>query len=332
MAEIGFALSEQFPAPELLEYGVAAERAGFNRIWAADHFHPWMDNQGHSTQSWLMLAALGQRTERLTIGTGVTCPTYRYSPQIVAQSFATLGLMYPGRVFLGLGTGEALNEQAVTGEWGEYQERHDRLVEAIALIRKLWTGEWVTHQGQFYQVQQAKMYDLPTQPVPIYIAASGEQSMRMAGQYGDGLVTDEKSLLMPEMRAAFEDGAREAGKDPQRMPILVEHFCVVGGQAEATEAAKYWRFIPKAWDEFVTYPDPREIQRTAEQTISDDEVTKNWVVSEDGQEHAQGIQKLIDAGATQVFIHSGQLDQHRVIEFFGREVLPQLVGARSRAA
>lgn len=331
MAEIGFALSEQFPAPQLLEYGVAAEEAGFDRVWFADHFHPWMDNQGHATQAWVTMGAFGQRTRRLVFGTGVTCPTYRYRPPIVAQTFATLGVLYPGRVFLGVGSGEALNERPTSGSWGDYHERAERLVEAVEIIRQLWTGEWVTYQGQYYQIEQARIYDLPQQPVPIYIAAEGPQSMRLAGIHGDGLISDSKSALMPEMREAFEAGAREAGKDPQQMPILAEHFVIVGGQAEAKEATRFWRFIPKAWDEFVNYADPREIVRQAEATLSDHEVVKNWVVSDDPDEHAQSIQKLFDGGITQVYIHSGQLDQQRVIDFYGREVLPRLRGERARA-
>lgn len=303
MARIGFVLShEQFQAPQLLNFGVAAEQSGFDMVWTSDHFHPWMDNQGHAGQAWITLAALGQRMQRLPFGTGVTCPTYRYNPVIVAQAFASLGVLYPGRVFLGVGSGEALNERPTTGEWGDYDERADRLIEAVELIRKLWSGDWVTHHGAYYQVEQARIYDLPTQAVPIYIAAEGPKSMRKAGMYGDGLITDSKSVAQPEMRKAFEEGAREAGKDPAQMPILAEHFVVVGGKAEAEESAKVWRFIPKAWDEFVDNPDPRDILRRAEAELPLEDVYKNWVVSDDPDEHAQSIQKLIDGGVTEVYV------------------------------
>lgn len=324
MAEIGFALSEQFPASQLIEYGVAAEQAGFDRVWFADHIHPWQDNQGHATSAWVAMAAFGQRTERITFGSGVTCPTYRYHPTVVAQTYATLGLLYPGRVFLGIGTGEALNEQSTTGQWGPYAERAERFTEAVEIIRELYKGDWVSYHGKHFQVQHAKIYDLPEQPVPVYIAAEGPKAMRLAGKYGDGLITDAKSALMPKMREAFAAGAREAGKDPAKLPILAEHFVVVGGKAEAEEAGKYWRFIPKAWDEFVNNPDPRDIQRRAEAEVSDEKLFENWVISEDPEEHAKEIQKLIDSGVTQVYIHSGQLDQQRVIAFFGKEVLPRL--------
>src|SRR5688500_4723952 len=152
MVAVGFVLShEQFAQPELVELGVAAEEAEFDMIWCSDHFHPWMDNQGHSGQAWMTIAALGQRTERIAMGTGVTCPTYRYHPAIVAQSFASLGVLYPGRIFLGVGSGEAVNEQAATGQWGGYDERAERLEEAVMLIRELWSGKWVKHDGRYYQ-------------------------------------------------------------------------------------------------------------------------------------------------------------------------------------
>lgn len=331
MATIAFVLShEQFPVPDLLEYGVAAEQAGFDAVWTSDHFHPWQDNQNHAGQAWVTLAALGQRMPRIPFGTGVTCPTYRYHPAIVAQAFATLGLLYPGRVFLGVGSGEALNEQPVSGQWGDYDERADRLIEAVELIRKLWAGDWVSHTGKYYTVEQARIYNLPSQPVPIYIAAEGPKSMHKAGMWGDELITDAKSATDAEMRKSFEEGARAAGKNPLTMPILAEHFVVVGGEREAEPAAKLWRFIPKAWTDYVDNPDPRDIQRRAEADVPLKEVTKNWVVSDDPDEHAAAIQKLLDGGVTHVFVHAGNVDQRNAINFYGREVLPRLRGQREQ--
>ncbi len=160
--KIGFVLStEQFSPSDLLKFGGAAEQAGFDLVWSSDHFQPWQDNEGHAGQAWVILSALGQRTQRVSFGTGVTCPSFRYRPAIVAQAFATLGDLYPGRVFLGVGTGEALNEQAATGEWAEYDERHNRLEEALTIIRQLWSGKIVNYQGRFYQVENAKLYTLP---------------------------------------------------------------------------------------------------------------------------------------------------------------------------
>src|SRR5690348_10631884 len=141
---VGFVLAhEQFPAPRLVELGVSAEQAGFDELWTSDHFHPWQDNQSHAGQAWITLAALGQRTHSVRFGTGVTCPTFRYRPPIVAQAFASLGVFYPGRVFLGVGSGEALNEQPAGGGWADAHERSERMREAVEVIRKLWTGQWV---------------------------------------------------------------------------------------------------------------------------------------------------------------------------------------------
>ncbi|HEY7295887.1 MAG TPA: TIGR03557 family F420-dependent LLM class oxidoreductase, partial [Dehalococcoidia bacterium] len=167
MVTLGYVLShEQFPVPSLIECAVAAERAGFDAVWTSDHFHPWQDNEGHAGYAWVTLAALGQRTSRLLYGTAVTCPTYRYRPAEVAEAFASLSLLNPGRVFLGVGTGEALNELPAGGGWGDYQERADRLAEAVEIIRKLWTGEWVAHRGRYYTVENARLYDTPAQPIP----------------------------------------------------------------------------------------------------------------------------------------------------------------------
>ncbi len=324
MGNVGFVLShEQFPASELVKYGPAAEAAGFDRIWTSDHFHPWMDNQGHAGQAWITLAALGARTSNITFGTGVTCPTYRYHPSIVAQSFASLGVLYPGRVFLGVGTGEALNEKPASGNWGDYEERADRLIEAVQLIRKLWTGEWVTHEGQYYSVVDAKLYDVPAKPIPIYIAAAGPKSFHKAGYYGDGLITDAASVLDKQLRGEFEEGAQEAGKKPDQLPILVEQFVVVGDKSDAKKAADMWRFLPKAWDPYVDDPDPRSILRHAEEEVSDDEIMEKFFISDDPKEHADSIQELFDNGVTEVYVHSAQ-DQMEFIDFYGKQVLPLL--------
>lgn len=326
MAKVGFVLShEQFPAPKLIELGVAAERVGFDMVWTSDHFHPWMHNQGHAGQAWITLAALGQQMPRIPMGTGVTCPTYRYRPAIVAQAFASLGVLYPGRVFLGVGTGEALNEVPASREpWGDYEERAERLIEAIALIKELWSGEWVDYFGKHYQIEKARLYDVPEQPIPLYMAAEGPKSMYKAGYHSDGLISDAQTAQEKEMRSEFEDGARDAGKDPETMPVLAEHFVVVGGQDAVHESAQMWRFIPQAWSNFVDNPDPEAIEKEAEANIPDKKVSSTWAISDDPAEHADKIQKLFDAGITEVYIHSGQQDQMKIVNFFGREVLPRL--------
>src|SRR4030042_2403113 len=219
---IGYAAShEQFAASDLIEYAVLAEKAGFDALWTSDHFHPWQDNQGHCGHAWITLAAMGQRTQRLLLGTGITCPIYRYNPAEVAHAFASLGVLYPGRVCVGLGTGEALNEVPAGGGWGPYRERAGRLAEAITLIRRLWTEDWVTFEGRYYRLQGAKLYDRPPRPIPIYVAASGPTSARLAGRHGDGWIPDPGTIRRRDVVQAFEEGVRASGRDPRAMPRRV---------------------------------------------------------------------------------------------------------------
>jgi len=323
--KIGFVLShEQFPGPQLVQFAAAAEQAGFDMVWTSDHFQPWQPNEGHSTYPWLTLAALGQQTSSITFGTGVTCPTYRHHPTEVAQAFASLGVFHPGRVFLGVGTGEALNEMTATGSFGKYQERADRLGEAVDLIKQLWQGDDVTHNGQYYKTNKARIYDLPSQPVPIYIAGNGPKSARLAGMHGDGWITGSEPLLDPKMHAAFEDGARSVGKDPGSMPIITESFVVVSDDpAEVQAGAEKWRFTKKSWKPgYVDNSDEADIQRRAESEIPLEEVSKEWPTGSDPRKHAEALQKLIQAGATHIFVHSPEPDQMRAIQFYGQQVLP----------
>jgi G6PDH family F420-dependent oxidoreductase len=225
---------------------------------------------------------------------------------------------------LGLGSGEALNEVPAGGGFGEPKERIDRLEEALRLIRQLWTGNWTDHAGRYYPVHGARVYDLPAEPVPIYLAASGRRSSRLAGELADGWITDTRSLAEASIAEAFRQGARSAGKDPMTQRVLVESYVVVGGQAEATEAARLWRFVPIGLGELIDEPDPRAIQRAAEQKLSPEQVYRQWVVGDDPEAHVRGIQRLFEQGATDVFIHSGQPDQRRVLDFYARQVLTKL--------
>lgn len=319
---IGFMLPhEQFPAPHLAELGVAAERAGFDLLATSDHFQPWQANEGHSGEAWVTMAAIGQRTSRIWMGPAVTCPTFRYNPAVVAETFSTLSLFYPGRIFLGLGSGEALNEEAATGSWPKWNERSERLIEATAIIRKLWTGEPVSYKGKYYSVN-ARLYDPPTSQIPILMAANGPKAMRRAGQYGDGLITDSKTWK--QHKSQFEAGAQAAGKNPQEMPVLIEQYVVVGDRKAAAEAAELWRFGPKAFETYYNISDPQEIQQRAEREIPIEKVYGDWPVSTESTAHLKVINELFDSGVTIVNIHSGQADQARVIDFYGKEVMPHL--------
>jgi F420-dependent hydroxymycolic acid dehydrogenase len=316
---------EQYPVPQLIRQGVAAERAGFDLVSTSDHFQPWQANERHSGQAWVTLGALGQQTQHLWMGTTVTCPTLRYHPAVVAEAFATLSTLYPGRIFLGMGSGEALNEQAATGVWPAWKERWDRLIESVDIIRQLWTGERVQHTGAHYAVD-GKLYDPPPEPIPLLLAANGPKAMKLAGEYGDGLVTDPQTWK--QHKGEWERGARSAGKDPASMPVLVEAFVVVGGESEARAAAKLWNFIPKAFKGYQNIPDPVQIEQRAQAELPLPNVYGDWTVSTKAAAHVKAVTELFDSGVTIVNIHSAQTDQQSVIDFYGSEVLPQV---RSRS-
>ena len=284
---IGFMLAhEQFTVPQLVEIGAAADKAGFDFLAHSDHFQPWQANEGHSGAAWVTMAAL-----------------------------------YPGRMFLGVGSGEALNEQAATGSWPDWGERWARLIEAIGIIRRLWTGQHVSHGGKYYTVD-ARLYDPPPEPIPILTAANGKKSMRLAGEHGDGLITD--PATWKEFRGEWEAGAKAAGKDPATMPVIAEIFAVVGGEEEAEKAAELWRFIPKAFESYFGIADPAEIQRRAAAEVPMDKVLDEWAIGTDPKVHIDAVQELFASGIKLVNIHVGQMDQQRAIEFYGKEVLPAL--------
>jgi TAT-translocated FGD2 family F420-dependent dehydrogenase len=319
---VGFQLAyEQFPVNELAELGVAVEQAGFDVLTNSDHLQPWQANEGHSGQAWLTMSAIAGRTRKMWLGTTVTCPTFRYSPAVVAEAFASLNILYPGRIFLGVGSGEALNEEAAVGKWPKWPERSERLVEATEIIRKLWGGQQVEHKGKYYQVNM-RLYDQPKTQIPLLMAGNGPKAMRRVGMHADGLITDPKTWK--EHREEFEEGARGAGKDPSQMPVFVEQFVFVGEKKDAQPSAELWRFLPKAWKPYFNIRDPQVIQKRAESEIPIEELYKEMTIGTDPDVHIKALQEAFAGGATEVHIHSGQADQRRVIDFYGNEVLPRL--------
>lgn len=324
---LGFMLPhEQFPIRALVAQGIAAEQAGFDLIAASDHFQPWQANEGHSTLAWLTLGSVGQQTQRIWLGPTVTCPTLRYHPAVVAEAFASLSQLCPGRIYLGLGSGEALNERAATGAWPDWEERSERLIEAAAIIRELWSGRDVHYDGKYYHVN-GRLYDPPAAPIPILFAANGKKAMRRAGRFGDGLVTDPKTWKTH--KAEFEQGARDAGKDPRAMPVLIEQYAVVGDEQAAREAAELWRFSPKGFLGYHNVTDPHEIQRLAEEEVPLEQVYADWSVGPRPDAHVESVAALFESGASIVNIHTGQPDQLKVLEFYGKKVLPELRAMRA---
>lgn len=259
---------------------------------------------------WLTLALVGNSTSSILFGTGVTCPIYRYHPATVAQAFASLAILNPGRVFLGLGTGERLNEQAATDTFGNYRERHDRLIEAIVLIRQLWSGERISFTGHYFRTDELKLYDTPAMPPPIFVAASGPQSATLAGRYGDGWIAQARDINDAKLLAAFAAGAQAAGRDPTTLGKRAELFAVVGDDKAAARAADLWRFTAGAVDQ----PNPVEIQRAAESNPIE-KVLANWAVGTDPGVHIGAVQAVLDAGAVP-FLHFPQDDPITAIDFY----------------
>ncbi|MBO0881795.1 MAG: LLM class flavin-dependent oxidoreductase, partial [Mycobacterium sp.] len=231
----------------------------------------------------------------------------------------SLAVLYPGRVFLGVGTGERLNEQAATTQFGPYRERHDRLVEAIELIRQLWRGQRISFQGRYFQTNQLKVYDLPPSPPPIFVAALGPKSAQLAGQHGDGWITEASVLKDQKLITAFNQGAHDSGRDPATLGKRAEMFAVVGDQNESTRAAELWRFHGLADDQ----PNPVEIQRAA-QTNPLDTVLAGWTTGTDPAKHIAAVRAVVDAGATP-FMRFPQQNPLVAIDFYRTQVLPRLI-------
>jgi coenzyme F420-dependent glucose-6-phosphate dehydrogenase len=317
---------EQYPPMELLDYAVAAEQAGFDSIDVSDHFHPWSED-GQAAFTWTWLGAAAVKTSKITLGTGLTCPILRYHPAVVAQAAATLGCMAPGRAYLGVGTGEALNEYSATGQWPEYKTRQDMLAESIELMRQLFTGEDVTFEGDYYETHKARIFTRPEQPVPIYISALVANSATFAGKYGDGLMTagGKEPEAYRELLMNFEDGAKSAGKDPKKMPRILEVNVAYTDDLDRSveELKKYWAgtFVPAMFTERLY---------TAEMSAKNGEVVGNEIIkkhgcfSSDPNEHVKFIRQYLDAGFDQIFVHYPGPDQKGFIERYGRDVLTQL--------
>jgi coenzyme F420-dependent glucose-6-phosphate dehydrogenase len=333
MLQLGWkAASEQFPPTELTNYAIDAEKAGFDLIDVSDHFHPWSE-AGQSSFIWTWLGAVAVQTNRIHMGPGVTCPILRYHPSIIAQASATVSCYAPNRTYLGVGTGEALNEYAATGMWPSYKERQERLVEAIELIRALWRGEEVTFEGKYYQTRKAKLFTPPASKIPLYISTVAPSSAAFAGKYGDGLFTIgwNQPDLYRQLLKNFEDGAREAGKDPSQMPKLIELIVEYTRDTEAAIEArrKYWAGAYVYNQKIYT---PKMSQENGE-GVGPDTIKKSACISANPEDHVKFIQQYIDLGFDYLIFHSAGPNHRAFIEGYGRDILPRLrsgVGTASR--
>lgn len=325
--QIGWkAAPEQFPPQELLECAVVAEQSGFESIDVSDHFHPWSE-AGQACFSWTWLGAVAARTRTIRMGTGVTSPILRYHPSVIAQAAATLGVLAPGRAYLAVGTGEALNDYAATGRWPGYAERQGRMREAVELIRQLWYGEEVSHRGTYYRTERAKLFTRPDRPIPLYISAMVPHSATFAGRHGDGLFTvgGQEPDLYKQLIAQFEEGARAAGKDPAQMPRAVELNVEYAQDEEAAiqNHLKYWAgsYVPALYDQKIYAP---ALAQQNGAVVGPDTIRKKGCVSSDPEIHARYIQRHIDLGFTEIYLHSAAQDQRGFLQAYGRDVLPRV--------
>ena len=322
------ASAEQFAPRQLLDFGIEAERQGFDSVVVSDHFQPWRHTDGHAPFSFAWLAALGERTSRVILGTSVVTPTFRYHPAIVAQAVATIGSLNPGRVMLGVGTGESLNEVPVLDiEWPESPERFARLKEAIELIRKLWSEEFVTFQGQYYKTRAATVYDRPEEPIKLYVAASGPAAARLAGRVADGFIcTSGKppELYSETLLPAVAEGAGKSGRDYDGIEKMIEmKVSFDTDKQRAKEDTRIWAALALPSEKKMGVEDPREMERLADE-LPLDQAASRWIVSDDPEEHVERIRPYVELGFTHLVFHAPGPDQGRFLKLYGEQILPRL--------
>lgn len=316
MVEIGYAISSEEVTPNAaVRNAQRAEEAGFRFALVSDHFHPWIDEQGHSPFVWSVLGGIATMTTTLRVGTGVTCPMIRIHPAIIAHAAATVAAMMPGRFFLGVGTGENLNEHILGDQWPAYNVRAEMLEEAIDVIRLLWQGGEQSHYGLYYTVEQARLYTLPDELPPIMIAAAGEKSAELAGRMGDGLIS---TAPKAEVVEAFE-GEGGAGR-PKYGQVTV---CYAEDDATARKIAyRYWPNAALGGELGQELKLPRHFEQ-AVKTVREEDVAEAMVCSSDPQKHIEAIQEFIDAGFDHVYVHQVGLEQEPFFDFYRRSVLPE---------
>ena len=329
MLKIGYkASAEQFGPRQLLEFSVLAEQAGFDSVVVSDHFQPWRHTDGHAPHSFTFLGALGERTARVTLGTSVVTPTFRYNPAIVAQTMATLGCLFPGRVMLGVGTGESLNEVPVLGiEWPGFKERFARLREAVELMRRLWSEDEVTFDGEYYHTRSATVYDRPEGGIPLYVAAAGEVAARYAGRVADGFITTSgkgTALYRDTLVPAVKEGAAKAGRAFEDIDRMIEmKVSYDTDRQKAFEDTREWAALALSAEEKVGVEDPREIERRAA-ALPLERAASRWIAGSDPDGQVERIKEYVDLGFNHLVFHHPGADQARFIELYARDVIPRL--------
>jgi coenzyme F420-dependent glucose-6-phosphate dehydrogenase len=332
MLRLGYkASAEQFGPNELLDFSILAEQRGFDSVFISDHFQPWRHTGGHAPFSLAWLGAFGARTSRIMMGTSVLTPSFRYHPSVVAQAFATLGVMFPERVILGLGSGESLNEVPASGlAWPEPKERTARLKESVALIRQLWSEPRVSFQGQYYRTEKATIYDKPERPPPIYIAAAGPVMAKYAGQFADGFICTsgkEQELYRDKLLPNVAAGTRAADHQQNDFDMMIEmKVSFDKDRQRAVEDTRHWAALALSPEEKISVEDPLEMERLADQ-LPAERAAKRWIVSTDPDEHVEKIRPYVEMGFRHLVFHAPGSDQARFLNLYADQVLPRLRAA-----
>lgn len=321
------ASAEQFGPRDLVELGTRAEEVGLDSVWVSDHLQPWRHEGGHAPHALTALAAIGERTERVVLGTSVLTPTFRYNPAVLAQQLATLALLNPGRVVLGVGTGEALNEISVgLPEWPDFKERWARLREAVRLMRELWAGERVSFDGDYYRTVDATIYDRPEGGVPIWVAAGGPQMAKYAGRVGDGFIcTSGKGmdLYTDRLLPAVEEGLAASGSPRDFARMIEIKLSYASTREEALENTRFWAPLSLSAEDKHRLHDPVEMAVAADR-LPIEQVASRWIVATRPDEVVDAVRPYVDAGFDHLVLHGPGHDQEQLLAALGSDVLPAI--------
>ena len=322
-----------YPPRTLLEHAILAERSGFETLWVSDHFHPWSHLGAQGGHTWVIIGAAAAQTCKIRFGTAVTCPLFRYNPAITAQAFATLGAMFPGRIFIGVGTGEAMNEIPVGCDWPSTGERIERLEEAIRIMKLLWSSSFVSFKGKYYRLRKANLYTKPETPIPLYVAAYGPKVAKIAGKYADGFLT---SLVEPDrfknvLLQAVAEGAKETGRDFSRIEKVVElNVAYDEDYSKALKKVRFWAANLFPFMFKLPIYDPREIEEMGK-LVSDEAIAKAFFIGTKPEDIITPIERAIKMGFDHVYLQSTSPDENKFFEMAGKHIVPYITSTYGEA-
>ncbi|MEM4573322.1 MAG: TIGR03557 family F420-dependent LLM class oxidoreductase [Candidatus Caldarchaeum sp.] len=314
---------EQYDPDRIVAHAIHAEAVGFDIIAVSDHFHPWVDTGGQAGFPWVVVGAIAERTRKVEVGTAVTTPLFRYHPAIVAQAFATLNYLYPGRIFITVGTGHAMNETPLGFKWPGFKEKVQRLKEAIEIIQLLWRGDFVDYDGMYYKIKSAKLYTKPKTKIPIYVATSNATVAEIAGEYCDGIITNPRGMEnYMSIVNALERGAKKAGKDLSKLSKCLEFKVSYDHDYErAYRAALFWAPTAIPRDKREQISDPRVLEAMVGE-VERQKIKETWLITTDVDDIFKALANFLRLGFDRVYIHSASPNEERFLNLLGRDILP----------